>query len=110
MSVPSIIIIIQLGIIITASIAGGFRGFLKTTPNAEWAWVIVLIPVLIAEVFLILQDDHTLSGQMQWYVREHGLSGFFVVFWGWLTYHFVLEPVVIGVKSLVQTISQILGG
>lgn len=101
-SLPSIIVLLQLGIILVASIVFGGRVPLKSVPASEWAWVIVFTPVLLAEVYLIVFHQHTLSGQMQWWVREHKLSGFFVVFWGWLAWHFALEPAVRGVRGLMR--------
>lgn len=101
MSLPSIIILIQMGLILVVSVVAGGGRPLRTLPESEWFWVALFGVVLVLEVADIVLWDHTLSGQMQWYVREHKLSGFFVIFWGWLGFHFILEPVVRMVRGFL---------
>lgn len=100
MSLPSALLLIEFGVILIVSIVAGGGAPLKTEPMSEWSWVALGAIVLLLEIMLIGLKDHTLSGQMQWYVRTHKLSGFFVIFWGWLSYHFVLEPIVRFVTNL----------
>lgn len=99
MTLPAFVALIEMGIILIASILFGGRGSLKTESLSEWSWVALLGFALVLEVLLIVDKDHTLSNQMQWWVQRARLSGFFVVFWVWLTYHFILEPVVRLIKS-----------
>ena len=102
MTLPSVIALIEMGIILVASILFGGRGSLKTNTLSEWSWAALLGFALFLEALLIVVRNHTLSNQMQWWIREARLSGFFVVFWIWLTYHFVLEPAVRIIRSLLR--------
>lgn len=109
MSIASIIVLLQLGVIIFGAIIGGaLFAEIKTDPAGEWAWVIILTPVLIVEIVLIIFWTHTLSGQMQYWIREHPLSGFFVLFWLWVPYHFILESRVRGYERILHGMRKLL--
>lgn len=102
MSLASIIVIIGGGLIFFVSIIFGGNGKKRNDVHSEWSWVIFLLTALGLEGYLITFRDHTLSSQMQYWVKQHPLSGFLVVFWGWLAYHFVLEPTIRFMRSMME--------
>lgn len=102
MSLASIIVIVGGGLIFFISVIFGGNKKERSDPHSEWSWVVLLLSALGLEIYLIAFRDHTLSAQMQYWVKRHPLSGFLVVFWGWLAYHFVLEPTIRFMRSMVE--------
>ena len=101
MTLPAIITAIAMGIVMVMSIFGG-SGTVREEPASEWAWAVTMVIVLILEVILILLFRHTLSNQMMWWVTRGPLGVFKAVFWIFITYHFIFQPVVNAARSLTE--------
>ena len=93
--------LVMMGAIFVISILFGRGQQLKSDPHSEAAWAILIAAAIILEAYLLIARDHTLSGQMQYWIKHDRLSGLFVVFWGWIAYHFVLEPTVRWTQKLI---------
>ncbi|MGH9158179.1 MAG: hypothetical protein ACRD1K_20615 [Acidimicrobiales bacterium] len=103
MNLPSVIVVIVMGAIILVSLfAPGAGPDPRTAQASELAWAGLFLAAGLLELVLILAGAPTLSSQMQHWVRRLPAGLFMVVFWGWLTFHFVLEPVVRGASSLLE--------
>jgi len=98
-----VVLTVMMGILL-ASVFGSGGGDLKTDPHSQVAWVIVMVVVVVAEFYLIVARDHTLSGQMQYWVRHSRVGTLMIVFWGYLLYHFAIEPLV---RMFIEGVDQV---
>ncbi len=90
--------------IIGISLWTGSGGELKNDTHSQIAWTILLLGAVIAELYLIIFRNHTLSNQMQWWIHgNETITGLIMfAFWVWLTVHFVVEPVVSVASKLLK--------
>lgn len=86
-----------LTIIMLIVVVGGSlweREVLFSDLQSQIAWLVVMGVFVLAEAYLIIFRHHTLSNQMQYWIRNSRYGVLMVVFWGWLAYHFVLQPTI----------------
>ena len=88
-----IVLVIMVGIMVI-SIVAGRGGELRDDPHSDIAWVILFIGAGVAEVYLIVVRDHTLSNQMQFWAREGWRGQVAIIFWAWFGYHIIIEPLI----------------
>ncbi len=99
MTLPAIITAIAMAIIMVISIAGG-SGPIREELVSEWSWAILMVFVLVLEVILIVFFKHTLSNQMMWWITMGNAGVLKAVFWIFIAYHFILQPVVNAARKL----------
>ena len=99
MTLPGILTAIAMGIIMVISIFGG-SGAVGDEPASQWAWAVLMVMVLVGEVILLVFFRHTFSNQMMWWIGHSRLGVFKAVFWIFITYHFVFQPVVNAARAL----------
>ncbi len=88
-----------MGIIMVISIFGG-SGTVRDEPASQWAWAVIMVLVLIGEAILLIFFRHTFSNQMMWWVGNSRLGVFKAIFWIFIAYHFILQPVVNAAREL----------
>ena len=88
-----IVLVIMVGIMVI-SIVAGRGGELRDDPHSDIAGVILFIGAAVAEVYLIVVRDHTLSNQMQFWAREGWRGQVAIIFWAWFSYHIIIEPLI----------------
>ena len=96
------IVLVIMAAIFIVSILGGRGAELRTDSHSEIAWVIIFLVAAAAEIYLIVFRDHTLSNQMQYWIRGGWRGQVALIFWAWLAYHFVLEPVIRLAAKLIK--------
>ena len=67
---------------------------MRSDEHSTIAWVVLAVFVIIVEAYLWIVRDHTFSEQMRYWIRYSKLGSVLVMFWIWVTYHFVIEPIV----------------
>ena len=88
-----IVVGIMVGIMVISIVAG--RGAeLRDDPHSDIAWAILFVGAAVAEIYLIVFRDHTLSNQMQFWAREGWRGQVAIIFWVWFSYHVILEPLI----------------
>lgn len=88
-----IVLGIMVGIMVISIVAG--RGAeLRDDLHSDIAWVILFVGTMVAEIYLIVFRDHTLSNQMQFWAREGWRGQVAIIFWMWFSYHVILEPLI----------------
>src|SRR3990167_8208779 len=103
MSTQQIIVIANMVVIFLAAIfLGGVGGAPKSTIQAEWAWAVTLSLVSFVEVILLVWVRHTYSGQMQFWVQRGPGGSLMAIFWGYLLYHFTVEPLIRAGGSILK--------
>lgn len=85
--------IVMIGITVI-SIGWGRGENVRPHPITQWFWAILMIQVAILEIVDIVWFDHTLSNEMQWEGQQSWWGQVRIVFWGYIAYHFVLEPII----------------
>lgn len=99
MTLPSMITAAAMLIIMGISIFGGGET-VRDEPASQWAWAALMIFVLVGEVILLVFFRHTFSNQMMFWVTRGRLGVLFAVFWIFIAYHFILQPVVNAARTL----------
>jgi hypothetical protein len=64
------------------------------TTAGGWGWVVVLGVIAATEIVLMLTKQGTLSSQMQAWVGTGRWGRLMAIWWVWLVWHLVLEPLV----------------
>jgi hypothetical protein len=105
-SVPSVVVLFVMAAIFVVSVLGG-NPDPRSAPASELAWAGLLLIVGLLELALIVTDNPTLSSQMQYWTRRNPVGVGMVVFWGWLGFHFVIEPIV---RVGVAIVERLAGG
>lgn len=67
---------------------------MRNDSHSVIAWVIIAVQAIGLEIYLLIARSHTLSEQMRYWIRHGKLGSVLVMFWTWLLYHFVIEPVI----------------
>lgn len=83
----------------------GSGGGVRTDSHSQWAWAILFIGAVIAEIYLVSVRGHTLSNQMSWWINFGSskiVSTIMFVFWTWLSWHFIGQPAVMAVRNLIE--------
>lgn len=99
MTLPGILTAIAMGIIMVISIFGG-SGAVRDEAASQWAWAILMGLVLVGEAILLIFWNHTFSNQMMYDITEGKLGVFKAVFWIFLAYHLIFQPVVNAARAL----------